>query len=484
MCILPIEIIKQIFDYLPIPTDDLLGKGDGGAKRWKELKHTTFYVGQPLIDNGIFDELEVNQYHKAIQKYHHSFESLLDSYHRAPFYPDGLNLKLDPYHRGKLFFYEKVMDTFELITPNDGPLTRKKLAYHLYNFDFEAVKMTKKSSAGLPSGISGSYGLSVPQTTPKNGMRLKELTMDYEDWNVLWNPEKPDKVTIGVDKLTVHFNRRSFVSQIILDLTPGKPEELEICSLRPFQFMHLKLPETLKSLSIQANVSNFYGDLPSGLEAFTVNGTRLSEIGSIPLGVQELHLRESPGSLSRFSSLKSITLECDTSVVINDLPESLEELVIGNRTELSVDLTKFTNLRRFDFYRVNIPQTFRTYELIKAHDNSFTFKHKDTLYSIPVPPNLRYSRVESLKHVTAVCYPQSLRYFEIKSCGFGLVQNLPTRLDNLRLEGNQTDQIVRLPSELHCLEIIEEVLKLYKYEKVKHLSLVDCDIGIFEPPQN
>lgn len=495
MSSLPTEIIKEIFDYLPIPTYQLFGKGDGGARRWKEVKNITFSIEYPLKRNEDLKQLEYNKYYKVIQVYHISFKSLLDSYHRPPFYPDGLSLHLGGNFPYELSDYPLVMEKFDINWLNGEYPSFTKIASKLSELDLDAIdKCSSKSLSGPESAASGpgaapSKPLAKEDArSTKRVMRLKRLNIGYEDWNKLRDLEESSKkVTIGVDSLTFKFNRvytEVLKTEIDLDLTSINPEELEICSLRPLNYISLKLPHTLKSLSIQAETENFYGVLPSGLESLSVVGTKLINLSPIPLGIQKLDLSRSPGSLSRFSALRSVYLRYETPGIVIKLPQTLEELIIGDLTEIAVDLVNYPNLKRLDFKGVYIPNSFRKYKLIKVHENSFSFNLRGTLYSIPVHKNLKYCFITHQGQMEAISYPESLRHLQINNSDSGFLRNLPLKLENFAVQHNQRPEIVELPPNLNYLQIIEQPLKIFKYDKVKHLTLIECKIESFEAPPN
>lgn len=99
------DVLEKIFSYLPIPTDEIFGRGDGGKRKWNKLKNLLFSIMRaPPSHEEIFDQFESNEYLKII-KTHHSVKSLVEQYHQPPFFPDNLRLEIDESYVNEFYKY-------------------------------------------------------------------------------------------------------------------------------------------------------------------------------------------------------------------------------------------------------------------------------------------------------------------------------------------------------------------------------------------
>ncbi|CAH6720683.1 hypothetical protein CLIB1444_04S05578 [[Candida] jaroonii] len=473
---LPLEIIEQIFQYLPIPTDELLGKGDGGMAKWKELQDKEFVISSIPNHSEYFDQLESKEFSKIIQYNHTSFESLVDCYQHPPYFPSGMLLTVSARDLIHVLKYKVVKDNFriailETLRPQEAVLFKEIFA----RLDIYYLKVTYADCLSY-LGVSGLEQFSFEASDDPsilNRFPIKRLGVPYNNWGfpirgpLLSNLEdlfvNLEGYEPGPVKLDLrHLNLQAF--QIFASRGTTPPESIE-----------LLLPECLEELSINAKVGTLVTNFPKGLKSFVTRDYDKLDISKLPVSLEKLDFTPNSGSFSRLSHLKELLITSAKKVIITDLPPSLEVLSITHPIQMNVDFTKLPNLRSFHIKGGNFHQIFPNFVAPPgSYDNRLCFIEQNELYSVPFHENLSYMCIKQITDpLLTVCYPQSLRLLQFRGCDdVKCIRFLPPNLKGLKIfYADTTEGDFELPPTLEFLDLTDSVVDEFYYGSLKHLFL-------------
>ncbi|CAH6720685.1 hypothetical protein CLIB1444_04S05622 [[Candida] jaroonii] len=480
--VLPLEIVREIFDYLPIPTEELFGKGDGGAEKWENLKKTELQVNHGGSYNDPFDQYEYNEHHKLIQISHMSLESLFDCYNRPPFFPDGLELRIDKVNLGRLLGQGSIVQSFRIILD----AVNASLGLELLQKMETPIKLGFVSSDSCDSW-------NLLKTTNFDSLELGHLT-DTSELNMM--PLKrlklyqydPSWSIDGVLKANVEslawniYCKDDWEYPLHLDLNFPNLKHLQLYLFCPYadSSVVIKLPEGLKEFKILGQMNHCSVNLPRSLKTFSTF-VKLSATVEDSAGVQQPLT-----SYSQLPSLKSLSFNSGTISKSDGFPTSIEQLEIIWEMELDVDFQKLPNLKKISIHGVDPQKMFSRYEVEESSSpNSLTFKAFGKLYSIPFHESLETIHIMDTNDIEVISYPK-LKCLELLNCGSGLFKNIPPDLKGLMVYSSKTldQEKIMLPPNLEVFQLMFDDINKYVFGNVKHFFLSDSPFENFVPPND
>lgn len=484
---LPIEIVREIFQYLPIPTDELLGKGDGGAENWEKLKNLELHINHGASYNDPFDQYESIDHHKMIQISHMSLESLLDSYSRPPFFPDGLELRIDVMNLKKLLGQGSIVQRFRLIL--DAVSVQ------------EGLQLVRDSKIPINLGYVSSDSpelWEILKTMDIDSLELGQVSNtselnDYPSKRLKLYQYDPSWSIDGVLKANLErlswniYCKDAWKYPLQIDLDFPNLKQLQLYIFCPYEdsSIEVTLPKGLEELKILGQVNKCIVNLPQSLKVLL---TFIKLDGSVDSTEGSTQTTESSvpfTSFAQLSNLKTLSFNSATFSKITDLPRSLESLEVIWEVELDVDFTKLHNLKKISIHGMDAVKMFAAYEGEPDGSNSFSFTSFSKTYCIPFHPSLQTFHTMDTKDILVISYPK-LKCLELLNCGEGLFKNLPEDLKGLMVyaskipEGNK----IVLPSNLAVFQLMFDDINKYVYDNIKHLYLSDYPFGDFAPPRS
>lgn len=468
---LPIELIQEIFEYLPVPTSQLFGEGDGGAKSWRNLNRMTFSISLSRDNGDIYDQMRGKKYYKTVQTVHSSPKSLVDCYHRPPFFPDGCELVTHPHELKMLAELDKVVvNKFRARLDHDilhGLSSYQELSQdvkfseiQVYDLD-ELEYLDMEYESLVVQGPCDRRVLDLP---------LKRLTLNAEEW-------------IGsVGKL------RETLEYLIVRVDTDQRLNLNLPNVKRLKIithsnpsMDLTLPSRLEELVIDGKAQTVRAELPQSLRNLLVERVEDFQASGSP-SLETLRYIPSSSTFD-ISKLKHLTIkntDPEKSCVISTLPPFLESLEVVHLVELAVDFTAYPNLNTFSVVGPDPIKMFKNYQ--GQATNAFSF-HYIQHYLVPFHDNLTTFNITECYHeVSNVSYPSSLKNLKVSRCVSEFLHGLP-ELRELSLKDISPTSIVSLPN-LHSLQIVNGQLDMFTYDQVNHFFLTNVEINQFKVPEN
>ncbi|CAH6720684.1 hypothetical protein CLIB1444_04S05600 [[Candida] jaroonii] len=473
---LPIELVKEVFEYLPVPTNELFGEGDGGAGSWRNLKQMTFSITL-LRDNGdIYDQIESKEYHKTIQTVHSSPESLIDCYHRPPFFPDGCELVTHPHELKMLADLDKtVVNNFR--TRLDQDILHGLSSYQELSQDvtFSEVQVNDLNELEYLDIDYESLVVQGPCDSRFYDLPLKKLKLDSTEWR--------GPLVGSLANTLEHLIIRVDGNDQYLDLSLPKVKMLEVVTHSGNPSLELILPSNLESLVIDGNAQTVKAELPQSLKTLSAERVENFESSWMTPSLQSLSFIPKTNHIDQ-SQLKHLTIkniDPERSCVLSKLPPSLESLEVIHQVDLAVDFTKYPNLKNFSVLGPDPLKMFKNYQ---GHGiNTFSFQYAQNHYSVPFGDNLSdFSLSECYHEVSNVSYPKSLKYLKVSRCVSEFVNGLP-ELRSLSLKDISPTSIVTLPN-LQMLQIVNCNLDMFIYHQIKHFFVTNVEINQFKVPED
>lgn len=475
---LPIEIIKEIFEYLPIPNEELFGKGDGGAQKWKNLKSLTFEILNTPREEGLFQQFEYNEYHKCIQFQHLSVRSLIDCYFRPPFFPDGLELRVGVSDFKSLMTYDFMLEKFRIRPDNEGTVDILELSRNLKRQfslietdDLDLLSDIQFKSLNIRRSIDLTQLFQIP---------LKELIIDEDQWDSLL--EGP--LSRSLEKLTLRVNNGRVAKEHLL-------LSLDFPKLKLFNLSCRALCKTAEVI------------LPSNLEEFVIEGQLLECKMNFPPGIQIIHLGHGETNLIEthsletsdklfksfacslhFPSLRSLSVGSSVNILVEDLPLTLESLTMRSLV-LEGNLNKLPNLTKVSILSTKLDVVFQNYKVNLPLPNSFSFKIHSQTYSVRFSDQLKSLFLSNSNVTLVLSYPESLKTLDIRNCGPEMAKRWPPNLKGLRILYNHrhTEKVV-LPESLEVFHLLFDLIENYQFRSIKHLYQSKFHFETFNPPDN
>lgn len=501
---LPIEVVQHIFSYLPILTDELMGKGDGGMKKWKELKESAFYFGCDFKE--VFDQFKDKKFSKIIQFCQPSVAALFDCFFSPPFFPEMLTLKIlalsfsDLKEFPEVFKYFRLHIVTELI---EGSLE----VFNKYPIQWDEIKVdsTDILSEFIGFDVNKLSVKNVFDPSVRNQFPVKELTIPFCEWG--WDVEGVLRDNLTSVCIEFSFHPYELGERFIFDFPV--PHLKKVCVRFPPQFpclVELDFPEGVEELETELIPKMFHTNLPKSLRNVRLENYNKLDISQLPSTIENLQFSPISGSFSHFTCLRELELRGTKEIFIYDLPPSLEIFTVSLPIQLAVDFRTLANLRCVTFLDANFPKLFSHYETIEiSRKNSLTFKEGPIAYCVPFHENLRSMTIESMEtnqfgldqlewhHFGSdrwdpfdiICYPASLRCLEfLYSSRISLLKNFPKNLKALRCEGTYSTSSIKLPPNLEILDIDYTSMDMVEYDSLKHAYLSGCDIKNMKFPEN
>lgn len=491
--ILPVETVREIFEYLPIDTNELLGKGDGGFRRWKELKRLRFVITKYMTYNHIFDHFRNLKYHKIVQLVHSSPKSLMDCYYRPPFFPDGAEVIIDPEDMEVITEYEPVLERFRMYFEKGNFKVYEQFidlrpSLRLSKIDIYSLDDLKHVNGIEVDSLIVHGMMNIPECYYAN---LKKLEVDITQWQ--WDYHTRN---FNLEELIINVGDETDVS---LKVNIPTLKSLEVKAIYPLNLLKVELPPGLLHLLIDADVYVFNANLPDSLiEFLAARIENLENLGAdgLPPFLEKLDIIPYPTNFNepRFEELKYHELRflrhlsvrnnpgC-RDIVIHSLPDSLETLNIIRSVKLTVNFEKLPKFRELKIANNSFFDIFEAYEAPNASVvNSWTVEYLGKFYCIPFCRSLESLCVSRFPEVTnIICFPQSLKHIDIYNSGSQFFENLPVGLKSMRLNNLlELDSEINLPPNLELLQIMNCSLVNLKYERVKHLFLHYVDSGYLD----
>ncbi|CAH6720681.1 hypothetical protein CLIB1444_04S05534 [[Candida] jaroonii] len=489
---LPLEIIREIFQYLPVPTNEIFGHGDGGTKRWKQTKELSFTIEPRAFDHTFFDQFESNEFHKIIQTAHPTAESFVDCYNRPPFFPDNTEVIIrneDLSHFLTFGVAKKVRIRIgTLALGYESKICREfptgyrlsKICLSLEGY-FTGGRFPTFDSVSIEDDYNG-LELTENHSLPilPFHTQIKELEVETHNWPCIKHRLPP-----ALQKLKLVDNGYGDDLSDI-DLKSSSIKSLTIDSKRPITVMKITPPDCLEELLISGMVGKLEMDYPSTLKLLTLpDMDRLT----LPDTLEELDFIPTVGiTLSHFQNLKVLTVDAqilDSGFVLKSLPPFIEELLVIPPIQIDVDFTKLPRLWKLTVDACELDSVFQTYTVdVPSLDNSLTFKFLEQTYSIPFTSELTsLSLLEIVDDAEIICYPQSLKYLSITGCGNSLLSAFPSGLKGLKLHSNYGANGLELPPDLDVLQTSDDYLNSVRCGTIKHLLANYTDLSELKCPK-
>ncbi|CAH6719095.1 hypothetical protein CLIB1444_02S00826 [[Candida] jaroonii] len=497
--ILPLELVREVFEYLPIDTNELMGEGDGGLRRWNELKQLRFVITNHMTYNHIFDQFRRCKYHKIIQLVHSSPKSLVDCYYRPPFFPDGAEVIIDPEDMGVLTEYEPVFKRFRVNLETKGNLEVYEQFCHLwpslkpskveiYSFDDLEYLIDFEVDSLVIHGA-----MDIPKFHYAN---LRKLEVDITQWLSDYDRY------LNLEELIINIGDRRDPS---LDVNIPTLKSLKVKAIFPLHYLRVKLPPGLLQLFIDADVNILDANLPDSLIEFLaerVEEFQNSGTDGLPPFLEKLDIAACPtNSTGRWRSngsglnelryhelrfLRHLTVKNDPQrreLAILSLPDSLESLNIIKSVKLAVKFDELPKFRELTIAAANFLDIFEAYEENSPSlANAWTVEYASKTYCIPFSKSLESFCVSRFpEDMRIICFPQSLKHIDVFISGPSFFEKLPVGLKSLRINNLLgSDSKINLPPNLELLQIMNSDLENLKYERVKHLFLHYADSGYLD----
>lgn len=462
LTVLPIEIVREIFEYLPIPNNELFGEGDGGAEKWRNLKNLKFEIVNSPREQGLFQQFEYNPYHKCIQFQHLSVRSLIDCYFRPPFFPAGLELRIGSSDFETLLSYGFMLEKFR-IQPESTEvvnLAPESVQFSLIETDdLDLLASVQYESLNVKS-VRFSQLIQLP---------LKELVIDEEHFEPLEGPLRG-----SLEKLTLRINNNKMVKDhLLLNLDFPKLKLLTLSCRAPCKMAELVLPSGLEELMIEGHLFDCKMNFPPELKVLQCGDTDI------------LPIDPGPSTLfpsTSFPSLRSLSIGSTMTIKVDDLPKTLSSLTITSSI-LEGDLRNLPNLTKMSIFTINLEVAFQHHKVDLPLPNSFTFKLKSQTYSIKFQ-NLTSLFLSNFEADQISSYPESLRTLELRNSP-QTARCWPSNLKGLRILYSQghNEKIV-LPESLEMFQLLFDLIDNYSIKKVKHLYQSKFHFEPFIPPNN
>lgn len=496
------EIIIKILDYLPIPTDEILGHGDGGARKWKELQNLLFTIAPRAFDNKFLEQIETREFHKVIKLFHSTPESFVDCYNRPPFFPQKVEVIIEPEIIGQLTTLRSARNLIKWIRLRVGTLgldCDPKISRNLpYNCKLSQVRIDCSASKNPyfdhyfeSVSIEGVFEDINPMDDwfgrhdyhsclPHQFMyaHLKTIQVETNNWEWVEGCLPPALESLilvdnGYGKDLSTFDTNISIKQLIIK------------SLRPVSTMKITSPKNLEELTVLGTVRQLEIDFPDTLKLLTI-----PEIGNVtpPDTLEELDfIPTSDISLDYLKNLKKLTIDAqdlDSTYVLDSLPPSIEELMVVGMVQIDLDFEELPNFWKLTIENIEIDTLFQDYVVDTPWDNSFTFKFENKTYSIPFTENFSSLTIVELTDIDeVVCFPSSLRFMEIISCSGPYLDKLPIGLKCLSLTLNYATGDVNLPPNLDVLHLNRVYLDKLVSGNVKHLIAYYTDLSELRCPE-
>lgn len=227
----------------------------------------------------------------------------------------------------------------------------------------------------------------------------------------------------------------------------------------------VKFPESLKELRIrcdhefvykkshnQPNVLRF----PKGLKLLVLQNMKIPKDTDLGSSLEELGLINSTDGLDFPPNLKKGKF-CYYHPSEPQIPHDLEELSLFLKDTLAPDLEKFSNLKKLlieaggaDPSNIKLPENL---EILVLRDDTNIYTLNDNLI------DLAMNAPTDSKTLQTKSFPASLKYAQLTDCDLKWVNDLPSTLEFLEIEGGHSwETEFTFPSGLKALKLRDKSL--------------------------